>query len=63
MCRFLTTFEPEPQGDNTLVTMVPFGDEMFTATETVFWNKIDTETLDKTEKVNILFIDCSAEFL
>ena len=51
--RFLTVFESLKSGDNTLVTMVPYGDEMYTATETIYWNKIDPETLDRSEKVTM----------
>jgi hypothetical protein len=47
----LTIFETDDMTDNTLVNVFPLKDELYTTTEIKYLNKIDPETLDKTEKV------------
>ncbi|XP_060568361.1 carotenoid-cleaving dioxygenase, mitochondrial-like [Ruditapes philippinarum] len=48
--RFLTIFETDDMSDNTLVNVFPLKDELYTTTEIKYLNKIDPETLDRTEK-------------
>lgn len=50
--RQLSRFEMEESTDNTNVSFFPMQDELYAATERNFINKIDPETLDRSEKVH-----------
>jgi len=50
--RFLSYFTEEFT-DNTVVTIYPIGDRLFTATETQYINEIDHDSLDKINKVDL----------
>ncbi|XP_053379605.1 carotenoid-cleaving dioxygenase, mitochondrial-like isoform X2 [Mercenaria mercenaria] len=51
--RFLSVFETDELTDNTLVNVFPLKDGLYTATELVYLNKIDPETLDRVDKVDL----------
>ncbi|XP_032141433.1 beta,beta-carotene 9',10'-oxygenase isoform X1 [Sapajus apella] len=50
--RFLSRFEPPAMTDNTNVNYVQYKGDYYLSTETNFMNKVDIETLEKTEKVD-----------
>lgn len=50
--RFMSKFEPPAMTDNTNVNYVRYKGDYYISTETNFMNKVDIETLEKTEKVN-----------
>ncbi|XP_060016377.1 carotenoid-cleaving dioxygenase, mitochondrial isoform X2 [Lagenorhynchus albirostris] len=50
--RFLSKFEPPAITDNTNVNYVQYKGDYYISTETNFMNKVDIETLEKTEKVD-----------
>ncbi|XP_073095915.1 carotenoid-cleaving dioxygenase, mitochondrial isoform X1 [Manis javanica] len=49
---FMSKFEPPAMTDNTNVNYVRYKGDYYVSTETNFMNKVDIETLEKTEKVN-----------
>ncbi|KAF5921165.1 hypothetical protein HPG69_018565, partial [Diceros bicornis minor] len=49
--RFMSKFEQTAITDNTNVNYVRYKGDYYLSTETNFMNKVDTETLEKTEKV------------
>lgn len=51
--RFLTVFEHTEKTDNTSVNVFPLKTELYASTETNFINRVDPNTLDKLEKVNL----------
>ena len=55
-CRQLSHFEMEESTDNTNVSFFPLKDELYTATERNFINRIDPDTLDRLEKVKNNFL-------
>ncbi|XP_051053378.1 carotenoid-cleaving dioxygenase, mitochondrial isoform X2 [Phodopus roborovskii] len=50
--RFMSRFEPPVMTDNTNVNFVQYKGDYYISTETNFMNKVDIETLERTEKVN-----------
>lgn len=50
--RFMSKFEPPATTDNTSVNYVRYKGDYYLSTETNFMNKVDIETLEKTEKVD-----------
>lgn len=50
--RFMSKFEKPAITDNTNVNFVQYKGDYYLSTETNFMNKVDIETLEKTEKVN-----------
>nr|XP_008259623.2 carotenoid-cleaving dioxygenase, mitochondrial isoform X1 [Oryctolagus cuniculus] len=50
--RFMSKFEPTATTDNTNVNYVQYKGDYYVSTETNFMNKVDIETLEKTEKVD-----------
>ncbi|XP_032497316.1 beta,beta-carotene 9',10'-oxygenase isoform X3 [Phocoena sinus] len=50
--RFMSKFEPLAITDNTNVNYVQYKGDYYISTETNFMNKLDIETLEKTEKVD-----------
>ncbi|XP_012782431.2 carotenoid-cleaving dioxygenase, mitochondrial [Ochotona princeps] len=50
--RFMSKFEPPATTDNTNVNYVQYKGDYYVSTETNFMNKVDVETLEKTEKVD-----------
>lgn len=51
--RFFSYFKQEELTDNTLVNLFPIGDALYTATETNFLNRIDPDTLERLDKVDL----------
>lgn len=49
---FMSKFELPAMADNTNVNYVRYKGDYYVSTETNFMNKVDIETLEKTEKVN-----------
>ena len=55
--RFLSYFEPEEKGDNSIVAFYPLKDELYAASETNLIHRVDPETLVVLDKVkSALFI-------
>ncbi|XP_060229582.1 carotenoid-cleaving dioxygenase, mitochondrial isoform X3 [Meriones unguiculatus] len=50
--RFMSRFEQPTMTDNTSVNFVQYKGDYFLSTETNFMNKVDIETLERTEKVD-----------
>ncbi|XP_072467195.1 carotenoid-cleaving dioxygenase, mitochondrial [Notamacropus eugenii] len=50
--RFMSKFESSPMTDNTNVNCVRYKGDYYISTETNYMNKMDPETLEKTEKVD-----------
>ncbi|XP_004646420.2 beta,beta-carotene 9',10'-oxygenase isoform X2 [Octodon degus] len=50
--RFMSRFETPTMTDNTSVNYVQYKGDYYMSTETNFMNKVDIETLEKTEKVD-----------
>lgn len=50
--RFMSRFEPPVMTDNTNVNFVQYKGDYYLSTETNFMNKVDIETLERTEKVD-----------
>lgn len=50
--RFMSRFEPPTMTDNTSVNFVQYKGDYYMSTETNFMNKVDIETLERTEKVD-----------
>nr|AAP92577.1 Ab2-079 [Rattus norvegicus] len=48
--RFMSRFEPPTMTDNTSVNFVQYKGDYYMSTETNFMNKVDIETLERTEK-------------
>ncbi|XP_068936479.1 carotenoid-cleaving dioxygenase, mitochondrial isoform X4 [Petaurus breviceps papuanus] len=52
LARFMSKFEPPTMTDNTNVNCVKYKGDYYVSTETNYMNKVDPETLEKTEKVD-----------
>ncbi|GAB1294183.1 Carotenoid-cleaving dioxygenase, mitochondrial [Apodemus speciosus] len=50
--RFMSRFEPPTMTDNTSINFVQYKGDYYMSTETNFMNKVDIETLERTEKVD-----------
>lgn len=51
--KFFSYFQAEEITDNTLVNLFPLGDALYACTESNFINRIDDQTLEKLEKVDL----------
>ncbi|XP_039284885.1 carotenoid isomerooxygenase [Nilaparvata lugens] len=51
--RFSVLFNPGEMSDNAMISIYPFGDELYAFAETSVIHRIDSETLDTLERVNI----------
>ncbi|XP_068632686.1 carotenoid isomerooxygenase [Battus philenor] len=51
--RVASIFKPPELSDNTMISVYPFGDEMYTFTEGPFIHRIDPKTLDTLERKNM----------
>ncbi|XP_060586231.1 carotenoid-cleaving dioxygenase, mitochondrial-like [Ruditapes philippinarum] len=51
--RFLSHFVVDERNDNTNVNLYPLKDELYASTETQFIRKVDPETLETLERVNL----------
>ncbi|RZF31954.1 hypothetical protein LSTR_LSTR012424 [Laodelphax striatellus] len=51
--RFSVLFNPGEMSDNAMISIYPFGDELYAFAETSVIHRIDAETLDTLERVNI----------